>query len=233
MVTESINPRAIDKIKKCLALSQSDNPHEAAAALRQAKAMMEKYGVSDAAITRSDIGESTTKTKSRRSIPRWEVALITMVGSAFGCKTMYQAWQGQYTFVGIKDKAELAAYTATVLLRRANTARKNYLDQITSQYRLTRGEKTKMADAFCLGWVHTINKTVSAFANPPEVEEVIAQHVADETQGRATKTRDTIGKKLDGIAAFAARAGAAAASGESIHRPMGEASKAPALAHVQ
>jgi hypothetical protein len=35
----------IEKIKKCLALSKSANQHEAAAALRQAMAFMDKYKI--------------------------------------------------------------------------------------------------------------------------------------------------------------------------------------------
>ena len=37
----------IGKIKKCLSLSQSDNPHEAASALRQAQALMRKHGLDE------------------------------------------------------------------------------------------------------------------------------------------------------------------------------------------
>lgn len=35
--------RALEKIKKCIALSGSSNPHEAEAAMRQARKLMEKY----------------------------------------------------------------------------------------------------------------------------------------------------------------------------------------------
>lgn len=35
--------RAMDKIKKCIALAQSSNPHESEAAMRQARKLMEKY----------------------------------------------------------------------------------------------------------------------------------------------------------------------------------------------
>lgn len=36
--------RILERIKKCLALSQSSEPHEAAAALRQAQKLMEMHG---------------------------------------------------------------------------------------------------------------------------------------------------------------------------------------------
>ena len=39
--------KAIEKIKKCLALGKSANEHEAAQALKQAQALMREYGISD------------------------------------------------------------------------------------------------------------------------------------------------------------------------------------------
>ena len=39
--------KILDKIKKCLALSASSNEHEAEAALRQARKMMEANGITD------------------------------------------------------------------------------------------------------------------------------------------------------------------------------------------
>ena len=46
--------KVLDKIKKCLALGQSANEHEAAQALKQAQALMEKYEVNavDIALSR-------------------------------------------------------------------------------------------------------------------------------------------------------------------------------------
>lgn len=61
---ETIDPKTLSKIKKCLALSSSDNPHEAAAAMRQAKALMDKHGVSANHITMSEIGEATAKERN-------------------------------------------------------------------------------------------------------------------------------------------------------------------------
>lgn len=39
--------KALDKIKKCLALSKSSNPHEAAAALRQAQKLMHAHDITE------------------------------------------------------------------------------------------------------------------------------------------------------------------------------------------
>lgn len=53
----------IDKISKCLALSKSANEHEAAIALRQAQALMQKYKISEKQILISDIKERIIQTK--------------------------------------------------------------------------------------------------------------------------------------------------------------------------
>lgn len=39
--------KVLDKIRKCLALSTSSNEHEAAAALRQARKLMDAHGITD------------------------------------------------------------------------------------------------------------------------------------------------------------------------------------------
>lgn len=57
----------IDKISKCLALSKSANEHEAAIALRQAQALMQKYKISEKQILISDIKERIIQTKTQRT----------------------------------------------------------------------------------------------------------------------------------------------------------------------
>ncbi|MTD33973.1 DUF2786 domain-containing protein [Paludibacterium denitrificans] len=52
---------AIEKIKKCPALAKSANEHEAAAALRQAQALMEKFGVEDDDILMSEVCKDHVK----------------------------------------------------------------------------------------------------------------------------------------------------------------------------
>ena len=59
-----IDPKVLGKIKKCLALSSSDNPHEAAAAMRQAHALMAAHGVSAEQITMADIGEAHASSRT-------------------------------------------------------------------------------------------------------------------------------------------------------------------------
>ena len=55
--------KILDKIKKCLALGQSENEHEAAQALKQAQALMEKYEVNAVDIALSEVSEQKADRK--------------------------------------------------------------------------------------------------------------------------------------------------------------------------
>ena len=60
--------KIIDKIKKCLALSNSDNPHEAAAGLRQAQKLMQMHGLNELDIELSDVQEMRAKASNAGGI---------------------------------------------------------------------------------------------------------------------------------------------------------------------
>ena len=50
-----MDKRILDKIKKLMALAGSNNPHEAANALRKAQLLMQQYQLSEADVELSDI----------------------------------------------------------------------------------------------------------------------------------------------------------------------------------
>lgn len=234
---KEIDPKVLGKIKKCLALAGSDNPNEAATAMRQAHALMEKHGVSHEEITMSDIGEAnvTSKTMARNKPAHWEARLASLVGRAFGCQMMVQRMvpkkdkgtinEGSYIYVGLKHQAELASYTATVLIAKCKRARQKWVKELSDHLhsanaRKSRADITRMGDAFAEGWVNRIYGLVMAFANPDGVDAAIAAHIEKRaTQGPAA-VREIPEEKIDLAARMAASAGASAAEGEQIHRPM-------------
>lgn len=78
--------KAIEKIKKCLALGKSANEHEAAQALKQAQALMREYGISDADVALSDIKKHACTAKTANQIPGWQAWLANTVKAAFGAE---------------------------------------------------------------------------------------------------------------------------------------------------
>lgn len=241
----TIDPKILNKIKKCLALSGSPNPHEAAVAMRQAHALMRQHGVEAHHVSMSEIGEATTqsRTMSRDKMANWEARLASIVGSAFGCKmlvsrVMYpkefrtHANDGHFIFIGQKAQAEVAAYTVSVLSRKCKTARQKWIAENLAglSARGGKAQVTRMGDAFAEGWVNSIGKLVADFANPPEIDAAIERHIAEKDVGKGeTSTRRIKSDKIGRGEMLAAQMGAQAAKGESIYRPMNGAQPQAAL----
>jgi hypothetical protein len=219
---DKLDDKILDKIKKCLALSQSSEPHEAAAALRQAQKLMEKYDITQSDLGRSEIVMVDFKSKfSVSKLKDYEVSLVTLVAKAFGCKVMWVKSSshavnvfGTFTLIGLKAQVPIAHYTCEVLQRKMARARAQFIARFGGHCGRTR--KTVEADGFCKGWVREISKTVHEFALSDETKVFIEDEFQRLTSGR---TADSQKRK---IGAVGYHAGRAAASGESIHRPMGE-----------
>lgn len=219
-----VDDKILNKIKKCLALSQSSEPHEAAAALRQAQKLMELHGVDQLGLRRSDIGSETMRSKASVSRAKdWEVNLLVMIGRAFGCKLIWtksNSYQqgvevfGCYTLVGLKQQVQLAHYTCEVMQRKLIKARNQFVSSLHDG--LSRQRKILEADGFCHGWVNAVRRTVTEFALDADTERLIDEAVTAETGGREEKTQ----ARKAGNYGFTA--GHKAGSDESIHRPVAE-----------
>lgn len=232
----NINPKILAKIKKCLALASSDNPNEAATALRQAHALMAANGVTAEEITMADIGEAEAKSRTMaRSKPaQWEVGLASTVGSAFGCQLMLKRYQknarsskndGAYIFVGIAAQAQIASYTFDVLSRKCKKARSDWISNNLKGISLIPGGKRKvtaLGDEFALGWVHMIARLVRDFAQPDSIKDAISNYI-NKNASTETNDEELMRKpKFDGDKAtqVARMHGMRAAENESIHRPV-------------
>jgi hypothetical protein len=237
VISANIDQKILGKIKKCLALSGSSNPNEAATALRQAHALMEKHGVSAHEVTMSDIGQSSadSKTMSRDKPAHWECRLASLVGEAFGCQMMVSRTvrakvfghlnQGQFIFVGLKQQAEVASYTATVLIRKCKATRQQWLKDnyggVSKGVTGVKAKLTRMGDMFAEGWVESISKLVADFANPPEIGSAIEKYIKEKANGDgAPPARSVDNKKVGQHEIAAAQMGMQAAKNERLHRPM-------------
>lgn len=213
--------RIIEKIKKCLALSQSSNAGEASNALRQAQKLMQLHGITQAAIGLSEVGEAKIKSAaSVRRIKAWELALFDVVAKAFGCRLIFlksnsyaQDVFATYTLLGLKQQVEVAQYTAVVLQRRLMKARAEFVAGLAGFY-MNRGQKTIEADGFCSGWVSAIERTVQTFALSEDQKTAIEHALQERTRGRMAKAQERqMGDQ--GL-----RAGYEAGQKESLHRPV-------------
>jgi len=137
--------QALAKIKKCMALGRSANPHEAAAAMRQAQKLMAEHGLSDTDVELSDVSETTCA--AALNAPDWEVFLANVVAQAFGCDVLWTAtrkWIGHkprrqmaVLFIGVGSHPEIAGYAWQVLDRQCARQRLDHIRQQPTQDRRT------------------------------------------------------------------------------------------------
>lgn len=186
--------KALDKIKKCLRLATSANPHEAAAAMRQAQALMQQFDIGQADVNMADVLESAAVAGSKKTPAKWEALLANTVSRAYACKVLFAAGIGRWNFIG--EMAEVASYTMTVLLRQVRQARRTFtLDKLKRCQPTT---KTRRADVFCEAWVQAVYQQVAAFAGTElslAVEQYLAHHYPDLVQQKPRDRNETARRK--------------------------------------
>lgn len=165
----------IDKIKKCLALANSSNPHEAATALRQAQALMAKHGISGEELELSEVESFAVKAGAGKTPPGWIVALTNLVCRAVGVEVIYSAnwnhvnaqWVGKVLFIGINGSPEIAGYTYEVLFRQLQKDRREYLKSLSKK--LKPSTKVRRGDLYAEGWVQSVYNLI----NPQTITEPV------------------------------------------------------------
>jgi len=224
--------RIIAKIKKCLALSASPEPAEAAAAMRQAQKLMEKYNIDMATVERPEIFEARVHSKMSVSTPkRWEVALVAGICRAFGCRFYFMPGNsyglaedvyGRYCFIGTYEQTVIAEWTTKLLFQRHGKSRREYYKALTDNpyfsAAATRKDISQRLDSFSIGWVVSVIDKVVTMANPKAIDDAIEEKL-NKTLGENSKPLKT--RKQDEVSRESYYAGHAEGEKESIHRPMG------------
>lgn len=154
------------KIRKCMALSASSNEHEAAAALRQARKLMEQHGLSDADVLAAEAGEAAARAGALRQPPHWEACLAGKTAEVFGCRIVFRPQfifsPSAWLFIGTGANYEVAKYCFDVLLRQVKRARAEHIKSALK--RCKTATKTRRADLFCEGWASAAVGKIDALA---------------------------------------------------------------------
>ena len=192
---------AIRKILRCLALSKSSNENEAAIALRQAQALMQKHGIEELDVLAAEASEQETRAGAKSTPANWEERLAHLVARAFGCRLIFQTggWthtKGAWLYIGCGSAPEIAGYAFEVLYRQAKDARGEYIKKTLK--RCKTANKTSRADLFCEGWVAGVSGKVTSFATTGGQRSAIDAYVSKRFGKLETlDTRDrNEGKKL-------------------------------------
>ena len=173
------------KIVKLFALAKSPNPNEAALALSMAQEMVEKFNIAQESIidleAELEISEEKTKRHGGEKPPAYESILIRNIAESFGCKRIHLSSWGTgrlinfWKFIGIKHKAEIASFFATVLLRKCKSARQEFIKSLTRTKK--REVKIIRADRYCLGWVSIVCEKLKDFTGTSKEKELVDRYM--------------------------------------------------------
>lgn len=173
--------KALDKIQKCLNLSKSTNPHEAARALSQAHALMKKHNISESVAINDDYLDmgNILSVGSVMKLPIHIRALIDVIEKTFSVKTVQkrQSFTSKFgknlhkssiVFYGNKDDLVIAEYAFSILVKMLKKERKNFYDTLQSVK-----NKKKKTDQYCIGWCVGVLNAIShlkRFSNEEQKE---------------------------------------------------------------
>lgn len=204
---------AIQKIKKCLALSKSANQHEAASALRQVQALMEKYNIDADDAELLGIVNTEILGSGSQKPPVFESMLAQSIAKLMDCKVFlsYQMSRTSSTskvvavwhFAGFDPAPEIASYTFDVLYRQLKKARTTFINTTLKRVQI-RANKVKRADMFCEGWVLEASEQARRIKPNTEKLKQIEAHIKKTTElttfkpkNRNEKTRDSSRSRND------------------------------------
>lgn len=216
---EERRKKLTEKLKKCMALSKSPEPHEAAAALRQAQKIMSELGITEDDLDGLEMADAVVKTREGFGRCRTMSALANMLEDAFGVKAVFEANPGSANrlnvrYIGPRARVMLAEYAHKVVWRAMQSAWDEQL--VTRPWMKSEGGKRQ---AFHLGWLRAVREKVEAIA-PTESEEKAIQRYTDTLyRGGLVKQDAHKAKKLDSGAYLA---GLLAAADFDLHRPLEE-----------
>lgn len=100
------DPKIIERIKKLMALSLSDNPHEAKLASDRLVELMNKHGVTDSDLENNPFITETFESKKHFRLPNWVSELWGQLAYVSGC---YVTWSNGYgnRYLGGGRKAKI------------------------------------------------------------------------------------------------------------------------------
>lgn len=169
-----LSKKIMERIQKLLALSKSDNEHEAAIALKRAQALMQEYNVSEQDLELADITREDTHACDARKAPTWVVYLTTAIAEAFGCHpVLVQKMRGcDVAFIGPDPQPQIAKYAYEVLYRQVKAARTKHISEFSR--RLKSSTKTRRGDIFAKAWVSEVYNKIHKLAQNEKTAELIA-----------------------------------------------------------
>lgn len=176
MAKSNARIKAVAAVRKLLRLGKSANVHEAAAAMRQAQALMRQHSINETHVAdHDDLGEVETARRRGSKPPVYAVNLANAVARGFGALLLVSAartWS--IKFFAPVWRAKLCEYAFVVLLRQLERDRRDYIRRVRlAKNRAARG------DIFGIGWARGVEDVLATWLVPDDERVKIAAQIAE------------------------------------------------------
>lgn len=161
--------KIIDRVRKLLAASRSDNEHEAAIAAGHAARLMEQYQLSEASLRVADTSRAGEKivdvtlaegqTKKRSA---WRTSICYAVAASLGCRMWWRGSQHDVMCFGRESATQAWNYTCQYLFREVDRIADEAWER--EEYSATRAGQTSRAwkNAFRVGAAGVVSERLLA-----------------------------------------------------------------------
>lgn len=194
----SASEKVLSRIKKLMALADNTgNSHEASVALRQAQALMRKYGVAPESAVLTEVKTETCRNipSNALSIPGWLNALVSVICLAAGCRSYYGWYQHSdkkkrrsVTFYGFGERPAVAGYLFGVVCRQLKRDADHYLHTACTHPLLKLSTIRRRMDQYRLYWVGGMWSVLESF-EPAISEKVVLDRWLSQQQRNLTPAK--------------------------------------------
>jgi len=161
-----VKEKIVDKVRKLLALSTSNNVHEAASAAAAAQRLMQEHKLSATEISTEDnlddMYELPVGAAGFTAI--WKFELVTVVARAFFCEALglRVGKSRKVKIIGVKEDAETASKVFSYLCREINRLARREINLLIMMSSLERRSVRRAIDSFRRGAVHAVARSFQA-----------------------------------------------------------------------
>lgn len=151
----------IEKVRKLLALANSNNEHEAALAARHVQRLLSQHNLAMADIEAGTENRSAERIDlaAARNLPKWVRYLSGGVGSAFDCQVLHDPNRRTLVFIGVGADPEIASYTFTYLDRTVRKLCTAYLKSLDNSS-FSKRQRELARNSYYLGAVSAISRNL-------------------------------------------------------------------------
>lgn len=189
--------KALDKIKKLLALSKSDKEGEARNALVAAQRLMAEFGWKEEdVVLEEDVISEAFETSTKGVSPNLSQTLVTLAPHFRVC-ILRRKLGRQATLEVFGEKNDVKAFIeiSKYILKAQEKAAKDYLKTKST---FSRGESIRIKNDFCQGFRNGCVKALEKNENDNQLMVIVPNAVVQAVESRATGTYiPSIGSAMD------------------------------------